>query len=365
MKKKLLSLLIAFSLVLSMTACGQAATSEDTASNTENTQTSVEEEMATEPALEEPSEESLTTQYPVTVTDQAGREVTIETQPEKLVSGYYISSSLLIALDLDEKLVGIEAKANKRPIYSLSAPELIDLPNVGTAKEFDLEGCIALEPDLVILPMKLKNTAETLEKLDIDVLYVNPENQELLVEMMTLIGTVTNTQEKTAELMNFVEKQETKLADTLAGTETPSVYLAGNSSMLSTAGAAMYQSDMIALAGGTNVAADITDTYWVEIDYEQLLAWNPDYIILASDADYTVDDVLADPNLAECAAVKNGNVYQMPSKAESWDSPVPSGILGSVWLTTILHEDLFTADDAAAIIDEYYETFYDFKYSEK
>ena len=151
----------------------------------------------------------------------------------------------------------------------------------------------------------------------------------------------------------------------LAKADAPSVYLAGNSSMLSTAGNAMYQSDMITLAGGKNVAADITDTYWVEIDYEQLLSWNPDYIILASDADYSVDDVLADPNLAECTAVKNEKVYQMPSKAESWDSPVPSGILGSVWLATILHEDLFTTDDASAIIDEYYETFYDFKYSEK
>jgi len=376
MKRKLLSILIAFSLTLSVTACGQANTNENIVSNTENTSTTAEEETVSEQTSENQTtlESSLDeaantdiplTQYPVTVTDQAGREVTIDSEPEKLVSGYYISSSLLIALDLDDKLVGIEAKAGKRPIYALSAPELIDLPNVGTAKEFDLEGCIALEPDLIILPLKLKNTAETLEKLDIDVLYVNPENQELLTDMMTLIGTATNTQAKTAQLMSFVEKQEATLTDLLAKAETPSVYLAGNSSMLSTAGDAMYQSNMITLAGGKNVAADITDTYWVEIDYEQLLSWNPDYIILASDADYSVDDVLADPNLTECAAVKNKNVYQMPSKAESWDSPVPSGILGSVWLATILHEDLFTADEASAIIDEYYETFYDFKYSEK
>lgn len=354
MKKRLLSLLVVFTLVFSITACGQTKPN----SNTDNSP-----EINTDINTEETS--AAITQYPITVTDQAGREVTIESEPQKLVSGYYISTSLLIALNLDDKLVGIEAKANKRPIYNLSAPELIDLPNVGTAKEFDLEGCIALEPDLVILPLKLKNTAESLENLGIDVLYVNPEDQELLTEMMTLIGTATNTQEETKALMDFVAKHETTLASTLANTDAPSVYLAGNSSMLSTAGSAMYQSNMITLAGGTNVAADITDTYWVEINYEQLLTWNPEYIILASDASYTVDDVLTDPNLAECSAVKNNKVYQMPSKAESWDSPVPSGILGSVWLATILHEDLFNADDASAIIDEYYETFYDFKYSEK
>ena len=303
-------------------------------------------------------------QYPVTVTDHAGREVTIEAEPQKLVSGYYISTSLLIALDLDEKMVGIEAKANKRAIYSLAAPELIALPNVGTAKEFDLEGCVALEPDLVILPLKLKNAAATLEGLGIDVLLVNPENQELLTSMIHMIAAATNTGDKAAELLGFTAAQEAYLAQTLAGAAAPSVYLAGNSSMLSTAGNAMYQSDLIRLAGGVNAAAAIEDAYWVEIDYEQLLTWNPEYIILASDASYTVADVMADPILADCTAVINGHVYQMPGKAEAWDSPVPSGILGALWLANILHGDLLTDADCAAKMDEYYETFYNFTYSE-
>ena len=302
--------------------------------------------------------------YPVTVTDQAGRTVTIEQKPEKLVSGYYISTSLLIALDLDDQLVGIEAKANKRAIYKLSAPELIDLPSVGTAKEFDLEGCAALSPDLVILPLKLKNAAATLESLGIDVLLVNPENQELLTEMVHLIAEASDTKANAKALLDFSSAQQANLETRLAGADPPTLYRAGNSSFLSTAGSAMYQSDMIRLAGGANVAEAITDAYWVEIGYEHLLAWNPEYIILASDAAYTVQDVMADPNLSECAAVKAGHVYQLPSKAEAWDSPVPSGILGSLWLANVLHPDLFSGEDCAALIDEYYETFYGFAYSE-
>jgi len=303
-------------------------------------------------------------EYPVTVIDHAGREVTIEEAPERLVSGYYISTSLLIALELEDKLVGIEAKADKRPIYKLSAPELIELPNVGTAKEFDLEGCAALEPDLVILPLKLKNAVETLEGLGIDVLLVNPENQELLVGMMDMIAAATDTEDAAQALKDFTAVQEKNLSEKLASVEKPSVYLAGNSSMLSTAGNAMYQSDMIRLAGGKNAAAEIEDTYWVEISYEQLLAWDPEYIILASDASYSVEDVLADANLAACKAVVNGNVYKLPSKAEAWDSPVPSGILGAVWLANVLHPEQFSEADCNAMIDEYYETFYDFTYSE-
>ena len=347
--KKLISLLLALAMVLSFAACGNAE-----APATE----------ATVPATEEPVPETADpSHYPVTVIDHAGREVVIEEEPQRLVSGYYISTSLLIALDLDEKMVGIEAKANKRAIYALAAPHLIDLPNVGTAKEFDLEGCAALEPDLVILPLKLKSAAETLEGLGIDVLLVNPENQELLTGMIHMIAAATDTEEQAVALLNFTMEQETLLRAAMSNVETPTVYLAGNSGMLSTAGDAMYQSDLIRLAGGVNVAAQIQDTYWVEIDYEQLLAWDPDYIILASDANYTVEDVLADPNLAACAAVVNGNVYQMPNKAEAWDSPVPSGILGALWLANVLHGDLLTDESCAERIDAYYETFYNFSYS--
>lgn len=354
--KKLIALLLALSMVLSFAACGQTGKTEETAPETSGPAVTAAGEST-------PETTAAPSHYPIAVTDHAGREVVIEEEPQKLVSGYYISTSLLIALDLDDKLVGIEAKADKRAIYSLAAPELIDLPNVGTAKEFDLEGCAALEPDLVILPIKLKNAVETLEGLGIDVLLVNPENQELLTETINMIASATNTEDKAAELLGFTAAQENDLAEALTGAETPSVYLAGNSSMLSTAGSAMYQSDMIRLAGGVNVAAEIEDTYWVEIDYEQLLTWNPDYIILASDAAYTVEDVLADPNLADCAAVVSGNVYQLPNKAEAWDSPVPSGILGALWLANVLHGDLLTDADCAERIDEYYETFYDFTYS--
>ena len=303
--------------------------------------------------------------WPVTVTDHAGRQVVIEKEPQRIVSCYYITSSLLMALGLDEKMVGIEDNPEFRPIYGLSAPHLLALPWVGTAKVLDVEGCAALEPDLVILPLRLKDSAEILESLGIDVLLVNPESQTLLVEMIRKVAAATNTWDKGEELIAFLDNQEDFLGQRLSGVEEPKVYLAGNSSLLSTAGDGMYQSDMIRLAGGSNVAAEIEDAYWAEIDYEQLLLWDPEYIILASSAKYTVEDVLQDPNLAGCTAVIKGNVYQIPCDAESWDSPVPSSILGALWLANILHPEQLTDTDCAAIMDEYYETFYHFTYSEK
>ena len=378
MKKRILGLILA-SLMLVTTACAGSENTTDNGSADVNVQATdnqttvdeTEQENADENAGNEAESADASIEavdysvtYPVTVTDQAGREVTIAEEPVKLVSGYYISSSLLIALELDSKMVGVEAKADKRPIYKLSAPELIDLPNVGSAKNFDLEGCIALEPDLVILPLKLKDSAAALEELGINVILVNPENQQLFLEMADIIATATNTVERKNSLVEFINEQDAMLDSAMAGAEAAKVYLAGNSDFLSTACNGMYQSDMISNAGGINVAGEIDDTYWVETDYEQVLAWNPEYIIIAAEADYSVEDVLSDENLAVCDAVVNGNVYKIPSKAEAWDSPVPGGILGSVWLGSVIHPDLISEEKCNSIIEEFYETFYDFKYSE-
>ena len=376
--KRLTALLVAAALSLSLSLAGCGG---DSASAGESAPAPTEPAATQTPEAAEGSDQAVildengevyaeleatdaATEYPVTLTDQAGREVTIESQPETLVSGYYISTSLLIALGLEDNLVGIEAKADTRPIYALSAPQLLELPSVGTAKEFDLEGCAALAPDLVILPLKLQDAAESLAELGITALVVNPEDQALLEEAITLIGKATNTGVRASELLHFTYTQEARLTETLADAEQPSVYLAGNSDFLSTAGDAMYQSDMIRMAGGVNAAAELTDAYWAQVSYEQVLAWDPDYIILASDASYTVDDVLADPNLAGCAALENGNVYQIPGDAEAWDSPVPSGILGAAWLSSVLHPDLCSEADSIAVMNEFYETFYGFTYRE-
>ena len=368
--KKHLSIILICAMLAVLTACGtdSATTTQSTTEST--TAASVSESASSEEASEEISSEELSSEessteadaeqtvYPITVTDQAGREVTIEKEPSSIVSGYYISSSLLIALGLKDKVVGIEAKADKRPIYKLAAPELTELPNVGTAKEFNLETCAALSPDLVILPMKLKDAAQSLTDLGIIVLLVNPESQDLLTEMINTIATATNTNSEAAKLLAYIDSQKDMLTSALSGVEPESVYLAGNSSFLSTAGPSMYQSSIIELAGEKNAADSITDTYWAEISYEQLLAWDPSYIIIASDAEYTVDDIMNDPNLAECTAVKSSHVYAIPGDVEALDSPVPAGILASVWLAGILHPDQVSTDTYTTEMTNYYETFY-------
>ena len=63
--------------------------------------------------------------------------------------------------------MGLEQKADSRVLYQMAAPELIDLPAVGSGKGVNVEETAALEPDVVILPMKLAEQAEQFEKLNI------------------------------------------------------------------------------------------------------------------------------------------------------------------------------------------------------
>ena len=347
---KWLAMLLAVVIVLSFAACGK------------------------EPAPAPQPEPTTDVTYPVTVKDMAGREVTLEKQPERIVSGYYISSSACIALGLTDKMVGIEDKSAKRPIYKLAAPALIDLPNVGSAKAFDLEACIATEPDLVILPMKQKDTAQTLQEMGIATLLVLPESHEQLIEMFTLIGTATNTVKQAEKLISYYNTKlsaVTELTRDIPDDEKPVVYLGSTGDILRTAPREMYQASLITTAGGKNAGDVLEGSSWTDIDNETFLTMNPDIIVIPTDnfavssPDYTAEDVMNNPTFSDVTAVKNGAVYQMPVGYEAWDSPVPSGILGTLWMLKTLHPELYPAEQFTADVNEFYTVFYGFSVNEQ
>ncbi|MBR5444487.1 MAG: ABC transporter substrate-binding protein [Clostridia bacterium] len=297
---------------------------------------------------------------PVTLTDQCGRNVSLDERAETIVSCYYVSSYAVMALGLADRMVGIENKADTREIYTLASPAFLELPAVGTMKESNVELIASLEPDLVIMPAKLAEAAETLTGLGLDVILVNPENHEDLCGMLELIGDACGVSDRADALISYYDDQRETLADLTADADKPTVYMGGNSSYLTTAPAGMYQSSLIDIAGGENAGAGLEGDYWTEVSYETILSMDPEVIVLPSGAEYTVEDILNDAQLAGVAAVESGAVYAMPSSIEEWDSPIPSGILGAMWLTSVLHPDLYTSETFCKDAIEFYEEFYGF-----
>ena len=288
------------------------------------------------------------------VTDQAGREVAFEAPAQRIVSCYYISTATLVALGLEDNLVGIEMKADTRGLYQLAAPEIVSLPAVGSGKGVNIEEIAALEPDVVILPKKLMDDAAALEELGINVIIVNPESQEQFEECVMLLAAVTGTAETAEALLARYAAITDSITAATAGLEKPGVYMASGSDFYTTYPGGIYQDDLIAIAGGENVAHEMEGENKVTVDAEQLLLWNPDYIFIVADAEYTVEDVLSDPQLAELSAVKAGNVYAFPSEIEAWDYPTPSSVLGQAYMASVLHPDALSASDFMELATQFY-----------
>ena len=344
--KRMGALALAAALCLNLAACGAASSSAASSAAASS------QAVASSAAVSEAAG--------ITLTDQAGRTVTLEQPAESIVSCYYISTYATIALGLKDKIVGLENKADTRALYALAAPELPQLTQVGTLKELNVEAVAALEPDLVIMPQKLIDNAQTLEDLGITVMIVNPETQEGLETMLTLIGEACVASDQAQALIDYNHTQLERAAEMTADLEKPSVCLLGNSSYLSVAPAAMYQNDLIEQAGGVNAAASIEEDYWADVSYETLLALAPEVLVIPSAASYTAEDVMNDPQLADLPAVQNGAVYTMPQGLDEWDSPTPSGILGVLWLTSVLHPEAYPFEEFTADAQAFYQTFYGF-----
>ena len=304
---------------------------------------------------ETPVEPEVTT---IEITDQIGRKVTLEKPAEKVVSTYYLVTASLLTLGLKDRIVGVEMKANSRGLYKLAAKEMLDLPGVGSGKEINVEAIAALEPDVVFLPKKQKDAADTFTELGIASIVVDPESYDKFNELITMIGDVCGVKDKADQLIGYYEDVVREVSSLTDGADNPSVYIAGESSYLRTCTGGMYQREMVEISGGSCVSSALEGSSWTDVSAEQLLSWNPDYIFVVSYAEYSIDDLKNDEALKDLTAVKEGRIYQIPSKIEAWDYPQPSSVLGLYWMAGILHPELVEATRYQTEAKEFYKTYY-------
>ena len=106
---------------------------------------------------EETEGEAMVTEYPLTMTDTAGREVTLEAEPEKIVSLGPNMTELVFALEAGERLVG-------RTKYCNYPEEALEVQEIGTLQDPNFELITELAPDLVLASTHVSD--DTLAKLD-------------------------------------------------------------------------------------------------------------------------------------------------------------------------------------------------------
>jgi iron complex transport system substrate-binding protein len=206
-------------------------------------------------------------------TDAAGRQVVLESPPQRIVSLAPSITEMLYALELGDRVFGVTDYCNY-PEQAKSKEK------VGGFADIVVEKVLALQPDLVLAAnLHISKTVPALEKLDLKVFIIDPQTIDQILEVMKKLGKITGTAAKAKSLnaefqskLASVEKAAADLAKVKVFWEL--------SNDLWTAGPGSFVDDLIQKAGGINTAAN-TDSAWVQLSNETIIEQDPGVIILA------------------------------------------------------------------------------------
>lgn len=286
----------------------------------------------TEESAEDPNEESNLTFF-----DDAGREITLDEIPQRIVSLAPSNTEILFAVGAGDQIVG-------RDEFSDYPEEAVSIPSVGGSMgEFSVESIIALEPDLVLAAEI--NSIELifqLEDLGVTVYYLR--NPTTLEEMYTNLNNVAKlTGNDAGELIDSLEARVAAVDEKVATlSERPSVFYeidGSDPSMPWTYGPGTFGDLLVDRAGGFNVGNVAFDPY-PQLSLEQIVIANPSIIILG-DAMWgvTVESVKQRAGWETIEAVKNGNIFPIDDNLIS--RPGPRLVDGLEALARILHPGVF------------------------
>jgi iron complex transport system substrate-binding protein len=330
-----------------------------------------------EPTAEEagPAGESpLATPSPeasrVTVVDALGRTVEFDALPQRIVSagrsGLTIVETLFLFPEAKERVVALSV-GQQKPGEFLS---LVD-PDYGQKTEIapdsGPEQIAPLQPDVVILRSFMADTlGAALEQVGIPVVYLDLETPEQFFRDVATLGQLLGNEQRAAEIQEFYSQRLDALRPAEAA-ERPRVLLVQHSAQggevsLEVPSEAWLQTLMVELAGGEPVWREAAQGGgWTVVNLEQIAAWDPDQIYVISygvDPAEVVDELRANAQWQELAAVQAGEIYGFPGDFFSWDQPDPRYILGLTWLASKIQPELFSDVDMTEEVTSFFAEMY-------
>jgi len=270
---------------------------------------------------------ALATTYPLTITDDLGRKVTIKAEPRRVVSVLPSSTETLCAISACDRLVGVDD-------FSNHPPQVNTLPKVGGLYNPNIEAMVALKPDLVIVS-KYGKLVEPLERAGITVLAVNPETYDEVFTKTLTLGTVMN---RETQAKNLVTRMRADIARVEILTKharkvktyfeiDPAPYSIGPNSFMGV---------LLTKAGAENIIpAELGD--FPKISPELIVQKNP-ALILGVD----LATAKARPGWQNVTAVRTGRVVSIPAELNDMlVRPGPRLAQGLRALAKIIHPNLF------------------------
>jgi iron complex transport system substrate-binding protein len=284
---------------------------------------------------------SAATAYPMTLTDDSGREVEIAAAPQRIVSLAPSNTEIVCALGACDRLVGVTD-------FDDYPDEVTGVPDVVIGAQVDVERVVDAEPDLVLAAgNEITPTAviDQLVDLGLPVVAVYPDSLEGVYDDIELVGTALGVPGAPALVADMKDRVASVVA-AVAGADRPrtlyEVFYAEGT--LYTAGDGSFLAALVDLAGGTAVVGDAQGA----LDPEHLVEAAPELILLGS-ASYdeslaTPEDALATvaarPGWAELPAVTSGRVVPFLDDIVT-TRPGPRIVDGLEALARAIHPDAF------------------------
>lgn len=267
-----------------------------------------------------------------TVVDDLGREVTLDAAPTRIVSLLPSHTETVCALGACDLIVGLDRHSNVA-----AAPEV---PRLGDPFAPDVEGIVALEPDLVLLD-EYSGLHQALESLGLVVFAGSPQTVAETYAYFEQMGALLGREDEAAALAASVADELAAVAARLADAARPTVFVEIDPTPF-TAGPGSYVDDLLRAAGGENVVPAELGAF-PQVDPEFVVAQDPQVILLL-DAPFgvTARDVAARPGWSGLAAVRDGRVVELTvEQADALSRAGPR--LGEAvrLLAAILHPELF------------------------
>lgn len=282
------------------------------------------------------------------VTDAAGRVVTLPTHVTRVADAWHANNAMVLMLGGGDELVATSVKARAQPWLRKLYPRIDQLPAAfDAAGGANMETLIGARPDVVLMaydgvPPKWLPQA-TAYGLPV-VLMPNKSLADLQTSALMTGRVLGDAQERNAR--SYVDyfrdniRRVMKVTGALAVGDRPKVLHTASAGILTVDGRDTLIDDWIRVAGGTN-AAQVSGN-GRPVTLEQVLAWNPDVIIVGSAPnDRSRQAILDDPRWRGVKAVRDGRVFVNPTGAYLWDRHSAEAALQVLWAAKVLHPSLF------------------------
>jgi iron complex transport system substrate-binding protein len=226
--------------------------------------------------------------------------------------------------------------------YSNYPPEAAEKPLVGDYLEPDLESVVAAAPDLILAAdAHLGTVLPELDTLGLPTVLLEPANLDEVLASILQVGAIAGEPARAAELVCELQARVDAVTAAIAGAPRPRVFFELDPGLY-TVGPGNFVADIIARAGGDNIAADAAEM-WPQLSAEAVVAANPEVILLADEvAGVTPEQVAARPGWQGIAAVEQDRV--VPIDPDLVARPGPRVVDGLEAVAAALHPDRFPED---------------------